>query len=526
MLKKNHQRGESMHKQGVLPFRYEPEPTTSGMTALAGLPPYLDLAVVSGLTNSIQRHLRVCAQQEQGWTDTPIVMSLVLLNIAGGDCVDDLRVLEEDEGFNKVLRRVGFSGHLRNERREEERRWRKEKKRMVPSPTVVFRYLAAFDNPSEEAKRVLGQAFIPAANEHLQALGRVNPDLLRYAQQVSPQTEATLEQDASIVETFKQDALFSYKGSKSYQPLSIYWAEMAMVAYSEFRDGNVPAAYQDLRVFKLALKILPEGVKKVFYRSDTAAYQIEHLRYCAEGQNERFGVIEFAIGADVTKEFKKAVAEVKKKEWQPLEREVDGQKIATGQEWAEVCFVPTWAGLSKKGPNYRFLAVRELLTQTELPGMEAQLPFPTMIFGEKQYKLFGLVTNRDLPGDKLIWWSRERCGKAEEMHAIMKGDLAGGHLPSYRFGANAAWWEIMVLAFNLNLLMKRLALPEGWEPKRLKAIRFGLINLAGRVVIRSRQLIIRLSESHPAYQILIEARQRLKALGEMVNAIVLAPLPP
>jgi hypothetical protein len=79
-----------MHKQGVLSFRYEPEPTTSGMTALAGLLPYLDLAVVSGLTNSIQRHLRVCALQEQGWTDTPIVMSLVLLNIAGGDCVDAL----------------------------------------------------------------------------------------------------------------------------------------------------------------------------------------------------------------------------------------------------------------------------------------------------------------------------------------------------------------------------------------------------------------------------------------------------
>jgi hypothetical protein len=26
-------------------------------------------------------------------------MSLVLLNLAGGDCVDDLKVLEGDEGF-------------------------------------------------------------------------------------------------------------------------------------------------------------------------------------------------------------------------------------------------------------------------------------------------------------------------------------------------------------------------------------------------------------------------------------------
>jgi hypothetical protein len=36
----------------------------------------------------------------------------------------------------------------------------------------------------------------------------------------------------------------------------------------------------------------------------------------------------------------------------------------------------------------------------------------------------------------------------------------------------------MILAFNLNSLMKHLALPEGWESKRLKAVRFGFINLA------------------------------------------------
>ncbi len=99
-----------MVTQGVLPFRYEYEPTGSAMTALAGLPPYLELAVVSGLTDSIRRHLQVCSGQKQGWTDAQIVMPLVLLNVAGGDCVDDLRILEADEGFAKVLRRVELHG--------------------------------------------------------------------------------------------------------------------------------------------------------------------------------------------------------------------------------------------------------------------------------------------------------------------------------------------------------------------------------------------------------------------------------
>jgi len=90
--------------QGVLPFQYEVSATACGMTALAGLPAYLDLAAVSGLTGAIRRHLNVGAERQQGWTDAQVVMSLVLLNLAGGDCVNDLRVLEGDEGFAQVLR--------------------------------------------------------------------------------------------------------------------------------------------------------------------------------------------------------------------------------------------------------------------------------------------------------------------------------------------------------------------------------------------------------------------------------------
>ena len=515
-----------MIAQGVLPFRYESEPTASGMTALAGLPPYLELAVVSGLTGSIRRHLQVCSGQKQGWTDTQVVMSLVLLNVAGGDCVDDLRILEKDDGFTRVLRRVEMHGFRRKERREQERRWRKERKRSVPSPSAAFRYLADFDNTAEEAKRVDRRAFIPTPNEHLQALGEVNGDFLRFVQLKSPQREATLDQDASLIATHKAEALYGYLGDKTYQPMTTYWAEQDMVAHSEFRDGNVPANYQNLRILKETLVVLPDGVVKVYFRGDTAANQKDLLRYCAEGKNERFGVIEFAVGVDVTAEFKRAVAEVAEGEWQPLEREVDGQRVNTGQEWAEVCFVPNWTAQRKEGPTYRYLAIRELLEQAELPGLEVQLPFPRINFGEKQYKVFGLVTNRDISGDNLIWWHRGRCGKGEEIHKIMKEDLAGGQLPSARFGANAAWWGMTVLAFNLNSLMKHLALPEGWAPKRLKAIRFGFINLAGRVVSRARQFIIRLSEGHPAYELLVEVRQRIRSLWDAAESVHLATGPP
>ena len=161
--------------------------------------------------------------------------------------------------------------------------------------------------------------------------------------------------------------------------------------HSEFRDGNVPAGHEQLRVLEEAAGLLPAGVTQLYLRSDTAAYQQNLLKYCAEGKNRRFGVIEFAISADVTAEFRQAVAQLPEAAWQALDRIVDGERYACGQQWAEVGYVPNWAGISKTAPDYRFLAIREPLGELDLGDAE-QLPFPTMSFPALgRYKLFRLA---------------------------------------------------------------------------------------------------------------------------------------
>ena len=494
-------------KQGVLPFQYAEEKSSTGMTALSGLMTYLELIQAAGLRSSVEGHMGL-REGGQGWTDSQIVNSLILLNLAGGESVVDLDVLEKDEGFCRVLREVETWGMGRRERRVLEERWRVERRRSVPSESVVFRYLERFHDAGEEARREAHRAFIPAPNEGLKGLYKVNADLLSFVQGRSPHREATLgettlgettlgettlgettlgettlgettlgettlDMDATLVETHKQEALYSYKKYKAYQPLTTYWAEADQIVHSEFRDGNVPAGHQQLRVLTEALEHLPDGVEKVMLRSDTAGYQQELLRYCAEGRDQRFGVIEFAVGVDVTAEFRSAVSEVAEEEWQTLYRKVGEHRVDTGQQWAEVNFVPNWIGHSKNSPEYRFIATREQLIEQPLLGMEGQLelPFPAMELSNRGwYKVFGVVTNRTLAGDELVRWSRQRCGKGEEVHGVLKNDLAGGRLPSRLFGANAAWWAIGVLAFNLNSAMKRLVLGGEWKSKRLKAV--------------------------------------------------------
>ena len=500
--------------QGVLPFQYEAERSAGGVTALGGLPLYLDLIKASGLADAVRRHLRVAG--DQGWLDVQMIVALLALNLAGGDCVEDLERLEGDGGFAAVVREVERSLLGPAEWRALKRRWRREQRRTLPSPCSALDWLGRFHSQEEEGKRQKGTAFIPTASAQLTGLGLVNRALLGFLQSHRREQVATLDMDATLVASHKRQALYCYKKYKAYQPLNCWWAEQGVVLHSEFRDGNVPAGHEQLRVLKASLEEAAAlGVETVYLRSDTAGYQRDLLLFCGEGRDPRFGVIEFAISADVTREFRAAVREVKEVEWQPLvRRDGDGQSITTDQEWAEVCYVPNWAGHSKKRAAYRFLAIREPLRQLDL-GDTDELPFATEEFAAKgRYKLFGVVTNRTLPGDAVIWWLRERCGKSEEAHAVMKRDLAGGRMPSGLFGANAAWWAVMILAHNLNAAMKRLVLGSVWLARRMKALRFHLINLPGRVVRHARRLSVRVSATGETLAFLLAARRTLQALAQ------------
>jgi hypothetical protein len=190
-----HQRGETIMPQGILPYKYEEEQSASGMTSLAGLPIYLDLAQLLKPGESISTHLHT---KIQGWTDEQILFSRILLNLAGGDCVDDLRILEADEGFSRILNRIELKGLERKDRRQKERRWRKEKHRSVPSASAVFRYLAAFN---EDHAREPGKAVIPPLTDMLLALEHINADLTAAVQKRNPLDTAALDIDATLIET-------------------------------------------------------------------------------------------------------------------------------------------------------------------------------------------------------------------------------------------------------------------------------------------------------------------------------------
>ena len=242
----------------VLPFQYAQEKGSTGLTGLAGLAAYLDLWQVAGLGRSVSRHLGV-NEGRQGWTEAQVVTSLVLLNLAGGECVEDLRLLEKDEGLGRVLRLAETQGMGRRERGALLGRWRKERRRSVPSASAAFRFLNRFHDAAEEERREAHRAFIPAPTAGLLGLGRVNADLVGFVQSQARHQQATLDMDATLIETHKEQALYCYKKHQAYQPFTTYWAEAGWWCTRSSGTATCPAGHQQLRLLRESLERLPSG---------------------------------------------------------------------------------------------------------------------------------------------------------------------------------------------------------------------------------------------------------------------------
>ena len=189
------------------------------------------------------------------------LVSVLVLNALGGDCIEDFERLREDEGLAEML------GHE------------------IPSCEAARKFLYQFHDESklEQAQKELpvGQvSYIAEESAPLRALAQVNQEMVQEVGRRCPdQKIATVDLDSTIIESHKREARTTYQGVSGYQPMLALWAEMNLVLADEFRDGNVPAQKEPVRAARRAFQALPATVKEYYFRGDSACWEKELLRW-------------------------------------------------------------------------------------------------------------------------------------------------------------------------------------------------------------------------------------------------------
>ena len=442
-----------IHSQSTFDFKLEVTKKNSSVTSFGGLP-LLRLALRKlGLIEEMKRFLL----KEKGFADEVILEALILLLAAGGRSLSDWTYLSQEMGFQRIY------GDC-------------------PSVDTLERYLQRLEMTIPNRTSTYGRVGYTTVLEQLHRI------LIQKAWALagSPK-KLTLDLDGTLIETHKREALYSYEGTKAYQPMNAYCPELSMVIAHEFRDGNVSPAEGYQRLVERCRKIFP-GVHFTV-RADAAGYQNDFLEWMTRNKIRYYIT---ARQAGSTDEWLTA-----ERDWKPLVIDT----INTGQEIADLSYPISFKNrlqLKWRSRARRYIAIRREKDQPDL-------------FGRYIYQV--IVTNALWETmEESLKQHRGRCGSVEYSHDQLKNQLGMGILPSNDFKVNCAWFSLGCLTHNLIRLLQNHTLPQSWKKTEIATLRFRFLRAAAIIIKKARRIILRFCDGHPIYEIYCKARLRLEAL--------------
>jgi hypothetical protein len=298
------------------------------------------------------------------------------------------------------------------------------------------------------------------AGNGLAGLGLVNRGVFRRLLRYDERTEYTLDIDATQIVAEKREAHYTYKGEKGYMPMVGHIAEAALVAGYEFREGNAAPAARNFEFLQACERNMPKGKKITAVRADSAAYQAAIFNYC-----EETGKV-FAVGADQDAAVKAAIAAIPERDWKKFR---DGEIAETVH-----C-------MNKTDKAFRLCVMRR--------------PREQDLFEDKSpYRYHAIASNRaDEDAAATMEWYCQRGDASENRIKDLKIGFGMEYMPCGAFQANAAFFSIGVLTYNLYLGFRGVALGKGWKRAQVQTVRWRLFQTAGKIVRHGRQAFLKIS---------------------------------
>jgi len=364
----------------------------------------------------------------RGFDPSVIVDTVVLMLQGGGRSLEDLRELKNEEGLMKLIGR------------EE-----------IPEPDTVGDWLRRMGDPKK------GEAGLKGLDR---VRGKINERILRR----DGIKQYTLDADAMEIIGEKDDALFTYNGNKGYMPVAGFLYGTPVCLYDEFREGNVAPAFGQKGFYLQCKQRMPRDKKIGYYRADSASYQADLFN-----QLEEDGV-KYATTADQDKAVKKVIALIGQEEWKEPVR-------GCGYELVETVHC-----MEKTRKAFRLVIKREDRRQAEL--------------FEKggQYFYHAVATNwleEEKNTEEVLKWHNQR-GQSENFNKELKIGLGMERLPCGQTHANAVFFRIGVIAYNLFIGFKRLSCPETWMKHTIDTFRWKMVQVAGRIVRHAGKIVLKL----------------------------------
>jgi len=299
-------------------------------------------------------------------------------------------------------------------------------------------------------------------NGGLECLGVVNRQMLKRGMKHDGLKGYTLDIDATGIEAEKESARMTYKGYTGYMPMVGHLAENGLIVGDEFREGNDSPGARNLEFLKYCERQMPKGKKIKAFRADSAAYQAKVINYCeAKG-------IKYAIGGDLDEAVKKVILTIKGDEWKPYQDGFIGETVHCMNETKEA---------------FRLVVIRRAFQSHLFENVE----------GAERYSV--IATNRDGSPEEVVKWYNQRGEHSENRIKELKIGFGMERMPCGHFEANAVFFRIGVLSYNIGRLFILSTLEESWHRHQVQSLRWKLYGTAGKIVFHGRCVYLKVSLS-------------------------------
>jgi hypothetical protein len=297
-------------------------------------------------------------------------------------------------------------------------------------------------------------------NGGLEGLAKVNRRVLKRALKKQGDKEYTLDIDATGIESEKESAKMTYKGHRGYMPIVGHLAENGLVVGDEFREGNDSPGSRNLAFLKYCRRQMPKGKKIKSFRADSASYQAKVINYCQDNG------IEYAIGGDLDQAVKKAIESMKEDQWRPYRNGFIGDTVHCMNGTKEA---------------FRLVVIRR--------------PFQSHLFGNEVFteKYTVIATNRGESAEEIVRWYNQRGECSENRIKELKIGFGMERMPCGQFEANAVFFRIGVLAYNIDRLFVLSTMDESWHRHQVQTLRWKLYGTAGKIVFHGRSVYLKVS---------------------------------
>ena len=292
----------------------------------------------------------------------------------------------------------------------------------------------------------------------VQAMARVNGRLLALMLREDRRPGYTLDIDATGIEADKALAAWTYKDFKGYMPMTGHLAENGLVVTHEFREGNVSPDTRNLEFYEQCKKAMPAGKRIAAFRADSAGYQGKLLDRLQKDH------VEYAIGGCLDAATLEAIAAIPAAAWRPYRDGFVAETVHT---------------MNTMKTAFRLIVFKRLRQGS--------------LFPEEGQRYHVVASNREETAEQTLDWYHQRGEHSENRIKELKCDFGMERMPCGQFGANALFFAVGVLAYNLYKLFAAKALQAPLRGRRAAAVRYALYAVAGKVVSTGGQLLLRVS---------------------------------